>query len=159
MKFAPIGCALGVGLMLASCAPAQVPFRVVFPSEETFVVSNTVHVRAFVAAEPMTCAVLVATVAGGLGVSALPSFDRDGINPCDFDRGVAFPDVGAGQKLFLVEALDEAGSTILAGCTQAEVYGGASITVNLSTTSRYQAVFAANPPTQTAAERCAAGGV
>lgn len=145
---------------LAGCAPARVPFQVIFPSEESFLVTNTVRVRVFASTPTTTCANLVASSAGELGISTEALVTLSGVQPCDLRAGVSISDPGAGQRAFLVEGQDADGNAILVGCTQSQVYGGTSVTVNLSTTRRYQAAYEANRPMMTnPAQRCAMGGV
>jgi hypothetical protein len=152
MRFAP----LTLAVLLAACSPAQVPFSVVFPSEETFVVTSTMRVRVFPAAAS-TCPSLVGRASRDIDISEAALFDRTQIDPCAFRAGISLPDTGSGDRLFLIESFDDRGNTILVGCSQDEVYGGASVTVNISTTDRYPMARMENPSTQTAAERCAGG--
>ena len=153
-----VGFLLGAGT-LASCAPAQVPFQVVFPSEETFVVTNTVNVFAFRVPEGggLACANLVALSASGIGLPDDALVRRENLQPCALRSGIALPDPGGGPRLFVVEGLVLSGNVILVGCTQGEVYGGATVSVNLSTTTRYAAAFAANPTRETADDHCGGG--
>lgn len=154
MRFAP----WMLAVLLAACSPAQVPFRVVFPSQETFVTTTTMRVRVF-RADTSTCPTLVGLASRGIGISDATLFDGNQLEPCMFRSGISLPDTGAGERLFLVESLDTSANTILVGCSQSEVFGGASVTVNLSPTDRYPAARLMNPTMETAAERCGGGGV
>ena len=72
-------------------------------------------------------------------------------------RGVAIPDVGGGLRAFLVEGLDSTGNqTILAGCTEGEVFAGGRLEVALYPTARYQDAYDADMPTpgETVESRC-----
>lgn len=151
--------ALGVvSSLVASCGPQLVPLDVRFPSTETFLVSRSMRIRVY-ALDETSCAALVTAVSNGRDPEVTPLWEGDGITPCQVRAGVAIPDVGGGQRGFLVEGLDQTGNnTILAGCAEGEIFSGNSIDVAIYPTSRYDAAYQSDMPgSESIAQRCGGG--
>ncbi len=152
---------IGLGLasiFAASCGPQRVPLNVRFPSTETFLVSRSMRIRIY-ELEETSCATLVTAVSNGRDPSASPLWESDELTPCTVRAGVSIPDVGGGLRGFLVEGLDSNGNnTILAGCSEAEVFAGGRIDVAIYPTSRYDAAYRADMPgSEEIADRCGGG--
>lgn len=162
---APIAIGLGTvsimagSIFVASCGPQRVPLDVRFPSTETFLVSGSMRIRIY-ELEETSCASLVTAVSNGRDPSTTPLWESDELTPCTVRAGVSIPDVGGGQLGFLVEGLDSNGNnTILAGCSEAEVFSGGRIDVAVYPTSRYDAAYRASMlGSESIAQRCDGGG-
>jgi hypothetical protein len=153
--------ALGICVLGASgCGPQLVPLLVRFPSTETFLVTRSVRIRIYDVAEAGGCPGLVTAVSGGRNPGAVALYESEGLTACAVRAGVSIPDVGGGARAFLVEGLDRSGNqTILAGCTEGEVFAGARVAVSLYPTGRYQAAYDTDTPAagETAESRCGGG--
>jgi hypothetical protein len=146
-------------ILLASCGPQQVPLDVRFPSSETFLVSRSMRIRVY-ALEETTCPALVTAVSNGRDPGLDPLWESEAVTPCRVRAGITIPDVGGGRRGFLVEGLDSNGNnTILAGCADGEIYSGSRIDVAIYPTSRYDAAYDADPPSDEISARCAAEGL
>ncbi len=147
------------GLLLAAvaaaCGPQIVKLSIRFPSTPTFLVARSMRIRVYPLDET-SCASLVSIVANNRSPETEPLYALDGIPTCDVRAGATLPDPGEGRHAFLVEGLDLTGNqTILAGCTEAEVFSGARLSVDLFPTSRYDAAAIADPPgAVTPEQRC-----
>ncbi|MBN8615744.1 MAG: hypothetical protein J0L92_34430 [Deltaproteobacteria bacterium] len=148
-----------LSMMLASCGPQQVPLDVRFPSSETFLVSRSMRIRVY-ALEETSCPALVTAVSNGRDPGLDPLWESAAVTPCQVRAGITIPDVGGGRRGFLVEGLDSNGNnTILAGCADGEIYSGSRIDVAIYPTTRYDAAYDADPPTEEISARCAAEGL
>ncbi len=157
---AACACALA-SCVLASCGGQQVPLVLRFPSTETFLVSRAVRIRVYEIdeARETTCATLVTAISNGRDPDVEAIYDSDALSPCAVRAGATVPDVGAGLHGFLVQGLDSTGNeTILAGCVEGEIYGGASLEVDLYPTSSYADAYLADPPgSESIMSRCGGG--
>lgn len=145
---------------LAGCSPQRVPLELRFPSTETFLVTQSLRVRVFPVSATVACASLMNTVMSGGTLDDGAVLDRADLDPCEVRAGLSLPDVGGGLHAFVVEGIDRSGnSTILAGCSEDEVYAGTSIAVALSPTDAYQTAYEESPPddTETVVTRCGGG--
>lgn len=105
--------------------------RLRFPSERTFLISNTVTVDVYdgegvgaQSPDAICRALSVTTSVSPVGVQALHSSGNT--SACQLlDGGVTFPAVAVGRRVFFAEAVDAAGAAILRGCTVADVFGDA----------------------------------
>jgi len=152
--------AIASGMLAAGCGPQQVPLEVRFPSTETFLVSRAMRVRIYDLSEGGNCPSLVTAVAGGRDPEGVALFESTDLTPCAVRAGASLPDTGAGLRGFLVEGLDRTGNqTIVAGCTEAEVFTGASLQVSVYPTVRYDDARDADPPGggETVEARCEGG--
>ena len=148
-------CALSVG-----CGPQRVPLDIRFPSTETFLVSRALRVRIYDLTEGGSCSALVTAVASGRDPEGTVLFESSDLTPCAARAGASIPDVGGGLRAFLVEGLDINGNeTVVAGCTEGEVFTGASIEVSVYPTVRYDAAYLADMPAagETVESRCGGG--
>lgn len=152
---------LTLAVAFGACAPQPVPLEVRFPSTETFLVTRGVRVRVFDAATVSGgCAALVASVAAMRPPEGNVVLDGRIVSPCELRAGISLPDVGGGRRAFVVEGLDRTGNqTIVAGCTEAEMYAGARIEIAVYPTSRYEAAYLADMPAagETVESRCGGG--
>ena len=147
-------------LLAASCGPQQIPLEVRFPSTETFLVSRAMRVRIYDLSEGGNCPSLVTAVAGARDPEGVVLFESTDLTPCAVRAGAALPDTGAGLRGFLVEGLDRTGNqTIVAGCTEGEVFTGASLQVSVYPTVRFDDARDADPPgaSETVEARCEGG--
>jgi hypothetical protein len=153
--------ALGLGAIgLSACGPQRVPLLLRFPSTETFLVTRGVRIRIYDVADSGGCPALVTAVSGGRDPSGSELYQSDELTACAVRAGVSIPDVGGGARAFLVEGLDRSGNqTILAGCTEGEVFSGGRVDVSLYPTARYQDAYEADVPAagETAESRCGGG--
>jgi hypothetical protein len=152
----PASVVIGLAL-LGGCGPQRIPLDVRFPSTETFLVTRDMRIRIYDAAEVEGCSALVTAVAGGRDPGVPTLYESENLNACSVRAGVSIPDVGGGARAFLVEGLDRNGNqTILAGCTEGEVFSGARLEVALYPTTRYQDAYEADVPAagETAESRC-----
>jgi hypothetical protein len=103
--------------------------RLKFPSQETFLVTNTVTVDVYdgsgtgtTSPDAICRALSVDSAAAPGGVQAL---DSSGNQPaCHFlDGGVSFENVAVGRRVFAASAVDFHGTSIMRGCTVADVFG------------------------------------
>lgn len=147
---------------LGACGPQRVPLDIRFPSTETFLVARTMRIHIYARDATTSCASVVNAVSNGRAPDATPIYETDETSSCAVRTGLALPDPGAGPHLYLVEGLDRTGNaTILAGCVQAEVYGGSRVEISVYPTSAYQAAYAADTPEagEDIDSRCGGGGV
>jgi len=152
--------AVASSVLAAGCGPQQIPLEVRFPSTETFLVSRAVRIRIYDLSEGGNCPSLVTAVAGARDPEGTVLFESAGLTPCTVRAGAAIPDTGAGLRAFLVEGLDQNGNqTIVAGCTEAEVFTGATLQVAVYPTVRYDDAYDADPPAagETVESRCMGG--
>lgn len=152
--------ALASGVLTAGCGPQQVPLEVRFPSTETFLVSRAMRIRIYDLSEGGNCPSLVTAVAGARDPEGTVLYESTDLTPCAVRAGATIPDVGAGLRAFLVEGLDQTGNqTIVAGCTEAEVFAGATLQVAVYPTVRYDDAYAADTPAsgETVESRCGGG--
>jgi hypothetical protein len=113
----------------AGCAEPAVGVRLLFPSEETFLVTNTVTVDVYdgegtgdTSPDAICRALSVTTSVAPAGVQALKSSGNTAA--CQLrEGGVTFDDVPVGRRVFFAEATDFDGTAILRGCSVADVFG------------------------------------
>jgi hypothetical protein len=129
----PAPCALACALACAlGCSEPVVGVRLRFPSETTFLITNTITVDVYdgegsgaQSPDAICRALSVTTSVAPEGVQALES---SGNTPACalLDGGVTFESVDVGRRVFFAEATDAAGQAILRGCSVADVFGDAA---------------------------------
>ncbi|HEY4222564.1 MAG TPA: hypothetical protein VGO62_14515 [Myxococcota bacterium] len=122
---------LGGFLCCACCACSQpvVGVRLQFPSEETFLITNTVTVDVYDGSgsggqspDAICRALSVADSVAPDGVQAIDSSGNTAA--CQLiDGGVSFKNVDVGRRVFFAEAVDFGGTAIMRGCSVADVFG------------------------------------
>ena len=113
----------------AACSQPVVAVRLRFPSEQTFLITNTVTVDVYdgggsgkKSPDAICRALSVETSVAPDGVQALDSSGNT--NACQLlDGGVHFENVDVGRRVFFAEAVDFTGTAIMRGCTVADVFG------------------------------------
>ena len=111
------------------CSEPVVGVRLRFPSERTFLITNTITVDVYdgegtgaQSPDAICRALSVTTSVAPAGVQALQSSGNT--SACQLlDGGVSFEGVDVGRRVFFAEAVDAAGAAILRGCTVADVFG------------------------------------
>jgi len=111
------------------CNQPVVGVRLTFPSEQTFLITNTVTVDVYDGAgagdkspDAICRALSVETSVAPEGVQALESSGNTAA--CQLlDGGVSFKNVDVGRRVFFAEAVDFNGTAIMRGCTVADVFG------------------------------------
>ncbi len=118
--------AAGLG---AGCSQPVVGIRLRFPSQQTFLITNTVTVDVYdgdgqgdKGPDAICRALSVETSVAPEGVQALKSSGNT--SACQLlDGGVTFDDIDVGRRVFFAEAVDFQGTAIMRGCTVADVFG------------------------------------
>lgn len=116
-------------LALAGCREPTVGVRLRFPSEATFLLTNTITVDVYdgegtgeQSPDAICRALSVQTSVAPAGVQALESSGNT--SACQvLDGGVTFEHVPVGRRVFFAEAVDFDGAAILRGCSVADVFG------------------------------------
>lgn len=114
-----------------ACAEPVVGVRLLFPSETTFLITNTITVDVYdgegsgaQSPDAICRALSVTTSVAPAGVQALES--SGSTSACQLlDGGVTFENVDVGRRVFFAEATDAQGAAILRGCSVADVFGDA----------------------------------
>lgn len=117
------------GLCGSACNQPVVGVRLRFPSEQTFLITNTVTVDVYdgsgegkTSPDAICRALSVQTSVAPDGVQALESSGNT--SACQLlDGGVHFENVDVGRRVFFAEAVDFTGTAILRGCVVADVFG------------------------------------
>ncbi len=153
-----LGC-LALGAAVAGCAGDPVPIELNFPSVETVLQSDYARVAVFDldGGSLGDCPTLVAQAVAGTE-ERRPAFDSGGVEVCDaLGGGIVFEEIGDGPKAF-VATTSKSNAVVLAGCTVAEVYGGApDVVVHLAVTSRYYDVVGTPSACTSVADKCERG--
>jgi hypothetical protein len=135
--------------VVAGCRPDPIPIELEFPSTETFLYSDFGQLMIFEIAPFAlgSCSLLVEEALGG-SVGQAPAYDTGSRSICGFcDGGVSWDDIPEGPLAFVMVTRNDANTLLLAGCTVAEVYEGATpVVINLFMTPDYDDVAAAGPP-------------
>jgi hypothetical protein len=121
--------ALGALAATAACREPTVALRLRFPSEEAFLLSNTITVDVYDGSgrgerspDAICRALSVQSSVAPAGVQALESSGNT--SACAvLDGGVIFRSVAVGRRVFFAEAVDRSGAAILRGCSVADVFG------------------------------------
>ena len=145
-------CVLGT----VGCAPDPVRVEVIFPSEETFLVTQLVRIRAF-EADPNDlglCPTLVNEVVTGTPREAV--INGPPLRACTVrEGGFSVEDVPPGPLAWVATA-ETVSTRLLAGCTVAEVYADApTIDIDLFMTSDYP--VGATPMCLSVEDKCVRG--
>ena len=148
----------------SACNQPTVGVRLKFPSQETFLVTNTVTIDVYdgggtgeTSPDAICRALSVENSVAPAGLLALASSGNTAA--CRLlDGGVTFENVDVGRRVFFAEAVDFKGQAIMRGCTVADTFGdkqaltddekasaqklGATsfVTVQLATLPTYQAI-------------------
>jgi hypothetical protein len=117
---------VGVG-MLAACQEPSIGVRLRFPSEQTFLITNTVTIDVYdgegtgaQSPDAICRALSVESAVAPAGLQPLKSSRNT--NACQFiDGGVSFDGVETGRRVFFAEAISFDASAILRGCTVADL--------------------------------------
>ena len=148
-------------LALAGCGGDVVDIEIRFPSQETFLRSESARVFRFGVRPDQAdlCPALLQETALGQP-STQPDWDSGLIPVCDLHAGLSVPVEGVGHELFIVLTENEADRVLLAGCTvSASVRSGAL--VRLAPTPDYVDLYvrrtAAELSCKTPDEKCARG--
>ena len=115
--------------LLGGCNQPVVAVRLAFPSEQTFLITNTVTVDVYdgggtgaKSPDAICRALSVETSVAPDGVQALDSSGNTAA--CQIlNGGVSFSNVDVGRRVFFAEAVDFDGTAILRGCSVADVFG------------------------------------
>lgn len=126
---APAICAALALALAGACREPTVGVRLRFPSEETFLVTNTVTVDVYdgegageQSPDAICRALSVQTSVAPAGVQTLESSGNT--SACQvLGGGVTFEHVSVGRRVFFAEAVDFDGAAILRGCAVADVFG------------------------------------
>ena len=127
-------------LCASGCAPPEVTFRLRFPSEETFLMSNTARVEIYDGSgteEESPDAICRALSIGH--PAPLATLHSSGVRDvCEFNSGLVLKDVGTGRRVFAASAADAGETTILRGCAVLDVTPDREvIEIQLSTLPTY----------------------
>jgi hypothetical protein len=142
----------------AGCGPDPVAIELNFPSDAAFLYAAQARVLVFdvPASDLGACPDLVQ---GALAGDAGADRTLGPASVCAFRAGDAvLDDVSEGPKAWIAIVEDGTSRAILAGCTIAEAYGGAStIVVHLAQTADYSDVTGSPPACTTVEEKCGGG--
>ena len=121
-----------VGLVgLAGCSVPVVGVRLKFPSQETFLVTNTVTIDVYdgtgAGAKSPDAICRALSVENSVAPDDVLALESSGNTAACrlLDGGVAFQNVDVGRRVFFAEAVDFKGTAIMRGCTVADVFGDA----------------------------------
>lgn len=141
---------VGSTFSLAGCAATE-PFELNFPSQDTFIRSETAEVFSIPIADGNrdVCPGLLRDV--DLGALVAPSTTGQQ-TVCEFRAGrVSVGDVPEGPVAYVSVVSGSSGSILLTGCTVRDVYTDPEpLTITLTPTSTYRDLY----PADTAAETC-----
>jgi hypothetical protein len=146
---------------LPACANDPVTVNLKFPSEETVLFSELVHIRAFAITDQElgACPRLITDLLAG-GTLSTPSIDLMNVDICRVrSGGLAVDDVPAGPTAWTAVASDNGNTALLAGCAIAEVYADApAVQIRMFMTEDYADVVAGRTLTcDTIENKCARG--
>lgn len=127
--------------LLAACEPPTVPYRLRFPSEETFLLSSTARVDVYdgtgsgEGSPDAICRAL--SVGQPAPVATLASTGKRDV--CEFLSSPGLPiDVDTGRLVLFAEAEAEDGTKLLRGCAVVDAYPDSeAVEVQLSTLPTY----------------------
>ncbi len=146
---------------LAGCGGEVVDIEIRFPSQETFLRSESARVFRFGVRPDQAdlCPALLQETSLGQP-STEPDWDSGLIPVCDLHAGLSVPVEGAGHEIFIVLTENEADQVLLAGCTvSTSVRSGT--TVRLAPTPDYVNLYVRQPAPdlscKTPADKCAHG--
>jgi hypothetical protein len=109
--------------LLGACGAPDVGYALIFPSEETFLVSENARVEIYdgtgIEAESPDAICRALSVGRAAPVATLDSTGLRGV--CDFRAGLAIPQVPVSRLVFFAEAIDAAGTSMLRGCSVVDV--------------------------------------
>jgi len=145
--------------VLCGCADT-VSLELNFPSEDTFVRTETAQVFAFAVGDDFDACPMLLDQAE-LGSIEGASFATGLRNVCEFRAGaVTLTDIPSDVYAYVAVASDAAGSVLLTGCTISDPYIDAPpLEIVMSPTLNYRRDFGAgsDPPTCSVDEKCGVG--
>ncbi len=153
--------ALGLLAALVSCGGDTVNVDVNFPSQETFLRSESARVFRFKLREDQRdlCPNLLRETALGQP-STTPDWDSGLVPICDLHEGLTVPVDGSGWRAFIVLTENEADQVLLAGCTVTNT-APSGVTVRLAPTPTYVQLYVDGTPAvlscKTTDEKCETG--
>lgn len=135
------GGSLGLAALagLSGCGGPPIPFQLVFPSQETFLMSTVGSVDVFVPNEENTSDEICRNLSAGLAGGLQPESGTGPRDVCDIE-GVPLANIPVGRLVFFA---DVSGGpervSILRGCTVADVFANTTdpVRIQLSTLPTY----------------------
>ena len=125
-----------------ACNVPDIEYVLVFPSLETFLLSQNARVEIYSSEDDQPDAICrTLSVNQSPGAEPLDSTGKREV--CEFQSGLVFEGVGVGRLVFFAEAQDQAGTALMRGCRVADVYAdSAPIEVTLATLPTYPDIVA-----------------
>lgn len=142
-RWTPLGPLSAVAALLAfsACHPPTVPYSLVFPSEETFLLASTARVDVYdgtgTGKESPDAICRALSVGQPAPVATLASTGKRAV--CEFLDSPGLPlDVATGRLVLFAEAEAEDGTKLLRGCSVVNVFAESEdVSVQLSTLPTY----------------------